>query len=280
MECWDGETLETIANHLGVLLKIDELTTTLVRSKFARVCIEIDLSKPLSRGFWIGDDHHRVFVVVMYERLPTFCYKCGLIGHGSNSCNRPASDETGGHVLPFRDKQQQVVGPSQVPPDVDQPMESNDTHESDPLPMSDPHDPFQTPPETDYGPWLLVSRRRGRSRGRGGITRASYVTARAAADTGPNVDAPRGTVSRNIRGGSRGTGRGRFISSNATIASPHATNVTPQATHIIQSTDASTNPHHLNLTVDIPTPTISLGGVSSPHASLPPDPPQSNRSFL
>ncbi|XP_039119052.1 uncharacterized protein LOC120255255 [Dioscorea cayenensis subsp. rotundata] len=65
---------------------IDEFTNSLSRSKYARICVEIDLSKPLSRGFWIGDDLHRVFVVVQYERLPTFCYMCGMIGHGSNSC--------------------------------------------------------------------------------------------------------------------------------------------------------------------------------------------------
>lgn len=27
-------------------------------------------------------------MVIMYERLPTFCYTCGMIGHGRNSCSR------------------------------------------------------------------------------------------------------------------------------------------------------------------------------------------------
>lgn len=85
MEFWDGETLETITSHLGTLIKVDDLTTSLIRSKFARACIEIELLEPLSRGFWIGDDARRVFVVVMYERLSTFCYNCGMISHGNNS---------------------------------------------------------------------------------------------------------------------------------------------------------------------------------------------------
>ncbi|XP_039129164.1 uncharacterized protein LOC120265358 [Dioscorea cayenensis subsp. rotundata] len=87
---WDGESLDTIVAHLGNLVKVDDLTLSLSRSKFARVCVEIDLSKPLCRGFWVGDDSHRVFVVVLYERLPTFCYSCGVIGHGSNSCSHQA----------------------------------------------------------------------------------------------------------------------------------------------------------------------------------------------
>ncbi|XP_039134872.1 uncharacterized protein LOC120272174 [Dioscorea cayenensis subsp. rotundata] len=91
VEFWEGETLEAIANQFGTLLKVDEFTAALTRSKFARICVDVDLSKPLSRGFWIGDDHHRVFVIVLYERLPTFCYSCGLIGHGTNSCNSSAT---------------------------------------------------------------------------------------------------------------------------------------------------------------------------------------------
>ncbi|XP_039141982.1 uncharacterized protein LOC120279183 [Dioscorea cayenensis subsp. rotundata] len=87
VEFWDGNSLEMVTAHLGNLLKIDELTASLSRSKFARVCLEIDLAKPLNRGFWIGDESHRVFVVVLYERLPTFCYSCGVIGHGSKNCS-------------------------------------------------------------------------------------------------------------------------------------------------------------------------------------------------
>lgn len=87
VDFWDGESLEVITAHIGHLPMVDELTTSLSRSKFACVCIQIDLSKPLSCVFWIGDSQHRVFIVVLYERLPTFCFTCGLIGHGSNACN-------------------------------------------------------------------------------------------------------------------------------------------------------------------------------------------------
>lgn len=79
--------METIANQFGTLLKVDDFTISMARSKYAQVCVEIDLSNLLSRGFWIGDDLHRVFVVVMYERLSTFCYTCRMIRHGSNSCS-------------------------------------------------------------------------------------------------------------------------------------------------------------------------------------------------
>lgn len=86
VEFWDGDSLETIAGQLGTMINIDEFTFNLVRSKYTRVCIDIDLSKPLCREFWLGDDLHRVFMIVMYVKLPTFYYSCGLIGHGLNKC--------------------------------------------------------------------------------------------------------------------------------------------------------------------------------------------------
>lgn len=88
IEFWSGDTLETITSHLGKLLKIDDLTISLTCTKYARVCIELNLSKLLNKGFWLGDDLHRVFIVVLCERLPTFCYSYGVIGHGSNTCSR------------------------------------------------------------------------------------------------------------------------------------------------------------------------------------------------
>ncbi|XP_039119178.1 uncharacterized protein LOC120255418 [Dioscorea cayenensis subsp. rotundata] len=158
VECWDGDVLETIASNFGNLIKVDEFTSTLARSKYARVCIEIDLSKPLCRGFWIGDDFQKVFVVVMYERLPIFCYNCGLIGHGSKSCTRAASSGAGGFSLPARDERVPVERTAQVSNDVDHIMDV-----SNPIFVPGSDDNMAS----DFGPWLLVSCQHGRARGRG-----------------------------------------------------------------------------------------------------------------
>lgn len=69
---WEAETLDSITAHIGNLLKVDDLTSSFTRSRFAWVYLETDLSKSLSWGFWLGDDSQHIFVVVLYEKLPTF----------------------------------------------------------------------------------------------------------------------------------------------------------------------------------------------------------------
>lgn len=89
MEFWDGEALESLTESIGKLLKVDELKSSSSQARFTRVCLELDLARPLKRGFWLRDEEVKVFVLILYERLPTFCYQyhCGLVGHSTNTCN-------------------------------------------------------------------------------------------------------------------------------------------------------------------------------------------------
>lgn len=144
--------------------------------------MEIDLSKPLKQGFWIGDEdeEHRVFVVVLYERLPTFCYHCGLVGHRSNSCNRRSSGSSK-NLFPPRcndsyDRQRQEVRDSSrlMGEGMDVGMDPGPT---DQLETRERVDEM---PEMEYGPWMLVSRRRGRGGGRGGTGGSGALGSRAA----------------------------------------------------------------------------------------------------
>ena len=50
--------------------------------EFLRVHVEIDISKPLCRGRWITlDIEEEIWVSFKYEKLPNFCYWCGMISH-------------------------------------------------------------------------------------------------------------------------------------------------------------------------------------------------------
>ncbi|XP_028061200.1 uncharacterized protein LOC114264702 [Camellia sinensis] len=67
---------------LGTPLKVDISTAMAARGKYARVCVEIDLHKPLISRITIGRYHY----VVEYEHLHTLCFSCGRVGHRKEKC--------------------------------------------------------------------------------------------------------------------------------------------------------------------------------------------------
>lgn len=85
MELWDGEALETLTEPIRRFLKADDFTSSLFWARYVRLCTKISLSWPLKKSFWLEDGEASVFVVILYERLPTFCFVCGLERHGANS---------------------------------------------------------------------------------------------------------------------------------------------------------------------------------------------------
>ena len=54
--------------------------------EYLRVKILIDLYKPLSRGRMLKFDGKSTLIGFKFERLPKFCYHCGVIHHGEEGC--------------------------------------------------------------------------------------------------------------------------------------------------------------------------------------------------
>ncbi|KAJ1390041.1 Zinc knuckle CX2CX4HX4C [Sesbania bispinosa] len=58
------------------------------RGSYVRTLVEIDAKNPLLRGVNAGSRKDRVFWVdFQYEKLPQFCYGCGIVGHDEDGCN-------------------------------------------------------------------------------------------------------------------------------------------------------------------------------------------------
>ncbi|CAL1406877.1 unnamed protein product [Linum trigynum] len=119
------EVLFAIGNLVGRTVKLDYHTENLERGKFARIAIELDMSKPLPTrirldGAWQG---------VLYENLPTICYACGRIGHLDEGC--PSRNPIPLKALPMA---------------TDQDHNAHPTGESPEIPSG-------------YGPWMQVVRK-------------------------------------------------------------------------------------------------------------------------
>lgn len=63
-------------------------------SLFTRIKVMVDVSQPLKRGFFAVDGQgQKTWYRVTYERLPMFCFLCGILGHGEAHCPTRYDDD-------------------------------------------------------------------------------------------------------------------------------------------------------------------------------------------
>jgi hypothetical protein len=82
MEYYDESLLLALATAVGSPVKVDIHTLDASRGKFARVCIEIELDKPVVGKVWFRDHWYHV----EYEGLHMLCKCCGIYGHVARNC--------------------------------------------------------------------------------------------------------------------------------------------------------------------------------------------------
>lgn len=92
-----------IARSLGKPLRVDLTTLRFERARFARVCVEVNLKKPLKGSVLINGERY----FVSYEGLTNICPKCGLYGHLVNACLKGASEIA--EVAPFSNASLSVI---------------------------------------------------------------------------------------------------------------------------------------------------------------------------
>ena len=132
IEFYDREVLKEIGSAIGPVLRIDSYTASGSRGSYARLCVQVNLEKPLINMVRIGKCRQ----VMMYEGISALCFSCGRLGHTQNKCcNSIKQDEK---------KDEGNDGEKdQVCSQVSQ-------------------------PNPNYGPWMLVTRKRSPVRnGRG-----------------------------------------------------------------------------------------------------------------
>lgn len=85
-----------IARGLGKPIKVDLTTLNFERARFARVCVEVNLARPLKGTVLINGERY----FVAYEGLSNICSMCGLYGHLVHNCSRRVQEKEKEVVAP------------------------------------------------------------------------------------------------------------------------------------------------------------------------------------
>ncbi|KAL5769783.1 hypothetical protein ACOSP7_013937 [Xanthoceras sorbifolium] len=82
MEFIDADLLWRSGGMSGNTLKVDPVTETQARGRFARLCVEIDISKPLLGSLFVNGRTIRV----KYENMELICFNCGIYCQSKDTC--------------------------------------------------------------------------------------------------------------------------------------------------------------------------------------------------
>lgn len=73
MKYYDNFILQRIGDHIGKKLKVDRTTSFGMRGNYARIYMEMDLTRPLLAKFKL----YRRIRRIIYEGLHLICFYCG-----------------------------------------------------------------------------------------------------------------------------------------------------------------------------------------------------------
>ncbi|KAI9093683.1 hypothetical protein K1719_027132 [Acacia pycnantha] len=74
--------IRSIGSVFGDVIRVDYNTDSGDRGKFARLAVNIDLTKPLTSRIQVDGE----LILVEYEGLPSICFNCGRYGHLKEAC--------------------------------------------------------------------------------------------------------------------------------------------------------------------------------------------------
>ena len=141
IEFYEYNALMKIGKAIGPVLRIDANTANGVRGRFARLCVQVNLDKPLPKSIFLG----RLKQSIMYEGIGTLCFECGRIGHGREVCPFLVRGQSRGVQEEHGSGSQEVQSGVAATPVVEETAASQ---------------------QDEYGEWMIVTRRKSHNKTR------------------------------------------------------------------------------------------------------------------
>jgi hypothetical protein len=76
-----------IGSSVGEVEEVETDVDGIGWGEYLRVRIKLDIMKPLARGRVLKLNGESSWIEFQYERLPTFCFRCGVIQHEAGGCS-------------------------------------------------------------------------------------------------------------------------------------------------------------------------------------------------
>lgn len=88
IEYFDFAFLKKVGEKIGKPIRADHKTGTTARGRFVRICVEVDITKPLLTMFKMKKRVRQI----EYEGLHLVCFDCGIVGHRKEECMKNKSE--------------------------------------------------------------------------------------------------------------------------------------------------------------------------------------------
>ncbi|CAH9109075.1 unnamed protein product [Cuscuta epithymum] len=75
------DTTRRVGNYIGEFISFDESHFKEKWSSYLRVRVKMDVRRPLKKGSTLTKKGEGHWVDCKYEKLPNFCFICGIMGH-------------------------------------------------------------------------------------------------------------------------------------------------------------------------------------------------------
>ncbi len=86
LACMGKEIGHKIGSSVGYVEEVDVTEGEAGWGEFLRVRVMVDVTKPLAKGRMLHVKGQSLWIDFKYERLPRFCFHCGVIRHGNGGC--------------------------------------------------------------------------------------------------------------------------------------------------------------------------------------------------
>ncbi|KAF3952429.1 hypothetical protein CMV_022009 [Castanea mollissima] len=150
IELYEAGVLKQLGEAIGRVLRIDTHTAMEAWGKYARLCVQIDVNKPLINTILIG----RFEQAVVYEGIQKLCFSYDRIGHRKEACPYTIRKEEPPEVMAERRQVEQVDNTREMRDDV-----CAGGMQATPNVSGTGED------EGKYGPWMVVARKRTGQKG-------------------------------------------------------------------------------------------------------------------